>query len=147
MMTLVLYRTYHEAGTNGVLYHGGERICETIELPWRNNKRGISCIPPGRYRLQRHHYPRHGDQLGLPNVPNREAILIHPANSALDELRGCIAPVTKCTEPGKGLYSRVAVDRLKSRVYPMLDYDEPVWLVITDAHLEPGFSPEGGDEG
>lgn len=138
MTTLTLYRSYHEAGTNGVLYLDGKKICETIELPWRQNKRGISCIPPGRYRLLRQHHVRHGEQLGLPDVLDREAILIHAAHSALDELRGCIAPVTRCTDPGKGVYSGVALDRLKALVYPILEYGEPVWLVIADGRETAG---------
>lgn len=132
MMTLHLYRTYRPEGTNGLLCMQGNPVCHTIELPWRNNRRGVSCIPEGRYRLTRRMYPKHGDQLGVLQVPNREAILIHPANSALDDLRGCIAPVTKCTAPGKGIHSRIALDRLKALVYPVLEAGEPVWLAIVE---------------
>lgn len=130
MMTLHLFRTYYPEGTNGKLHHGGAEICETIELPWRNNKRMISCIPEGRYRLVRRMHHKHGDQLALISVPNREAILIHPANFAMTELQGCIAPVTKCIAPGKGNYSRIALERLKAMAYPVLDNGEKVWLII-----------------
>src|SRR5690606_5207068 len=125
-----LIRTYFPEGTNGVLKHAGKVICETIELPWRNNRRWVSCIPEGRYRLFRRQHHKHGDQLAVANVPGRSAILIHPANFAISELQGCIAPVTKCVAPGKGVYSRVALDRIKSIAYPALEADEAVWLVI-----------------
>lgn len=132
MTELRLIRTYHPEGTNGVLEHGGAAICQTIELPWRNNRRRVSCIPEGRYRLIRRMHFKHGDQLAVANVPGREAILIHPANFALTELQGCIAPVTKSVAPGKGVYSRVALDRLKAIAYPALDAGEEVWLAITE---------------
>ncbi len=132
MMTLHLFRTYTPEGTNGLLCLQGNPICSSIELPWHNNKRLISCIPEGRYRLIRGRYHRHGDQIGVMNVPGREAILIHPGNSALDDLQGCIAPVTKLTGPGKGLYSRIALERLKAVLYPVLNKQEEVWLVIRE---------------
>jgi hypothetical protein len=133
MMTeLHLIRTYHPEGTNGVLKHRDTVICQTIELPWRDNRRWVSCIPEGRYRLIRREHFRHGDQLAVANVPGRSGILIHPANFALTELQGCIAPVTKCTAPGKGVYSRVALDRIKAIAYPALEADEEVWLIITE---------------
>jgi len=130
MMKLDLIRTYHPEGTNGVLMHGGKAICKTIELPWRHNRRWVSCIPEGRYRLIRREHFKHGDQLEVANVPDRSGILIHPANFAITELQGCIAPVTRCVAPGKGVFSRVALDRLKAMVYPTLEADEEVWLVI-----------------
>ncbi len=130
MMTLHLYRTYAPEGTNGILTYRHEAICETIELPWRNNLRQISCIPEGSYRLMRRRHHKHGDLLAVVNVPHREAILIHPANFALSELQGCIAPVTKCTAPGAGKYSRIALERIKDLVYPVLDEGEEVWLII-----------------
>lgn len=137
MITLYLRRRYHAAGTNGLLSFRGQQVCGTIELPWRNNLRMVSCIPEGRYRLFRHHFPKHDDQLGIANVPNREAILIHPGNDARKDLRGCIAPVTKHTDPGMGIHSRIALDRIKALVYPVLEAGEEVWLVIVDDSILP----------
>lgn len=68
----------------------------------------------------------------MPHVPNREAILIHAGNDAQKDLRGCIAPVTRCTGSGTGVYSGVALDRLKALVYPVIEFGEPVWLVVTE---------------
>jgi hypothetical protein len=129
-MELYLKREYHPQGTNGKLTYQNKEVCQTIELPWKNNKRSISCIPAGRYRLVKREHPKHGSQLLLANVPNREGILIHPANFALRELQGCIAPVTKCTGEGQGNYSKVAFGRLEDLVQPVLEAEEAVWLVI-----------------
>ena len=134
-MELHLKRTYHSNGTNGVISYAGTKICECIELPWRNNKRMISCIPEGRYRLIKRMHYRWGEQLAVVNVPGREAILFHPGNNALNELQGCIAPVTKCIAHGVGNYSRIALERIKDLVYPILDAEEEVWLVITSCTL------------
>lgn len=129
-MELYLKREYFPQGTNGKLMYQNTLVCETIELPWKNNKRLISCIPSGRYRLVKREHPKHGSQLLLSNVPNREGILIHPANFALRELQGCIAPVTKCTGEGQGSYSKVAFNRLENLVEPAMQAEEAVWLVI-----------------
>lgn len=129
-MKLYLKRQYFPGGTNGKITYQNAPICETIELPWQNNKKRISCIPSGRYRLTKRVHPRHGEQLYIPNVPGREDILIHPANFALRELQGCIAPVTKCTGQGLGLYSRIAYERLEALIAPVLAAGQTVWLFI-----------------
>jgi hypothetical protein len=63
-------------------------------------------------------------------VKNRSLILFHPANNALQELNGCIAPVTKLSGPGLGLMSRKAFVSLKSMVYKALDNKESVELIV-----------------
>jgi hypothetical protein len=132
MMMLSLLRTYHPEGTNGLLSYEGKPVCKTIELPWRNNKKRVSCIPTGTYRLIRRMHQKHGDQLAIPNVPGRESILIHPANFALSELQGCIAPVSEHTGYGKGTYSRKALQAWKDLGYPALERGEDVVLNIQE---------------
>jgi Family of unknown function (DUF5675) len=63
-------------------------------------------------------------------VKNRSLILIHPANNALQELNGCIAPVMKFSGPGLGLMSRKAFSKLKNLVNSILDKNESVELII-----------------
>ena len=111
-MELLLIRTYHSQGVNGVIFFNGVRICDSIELPWRNNLRGISCIPEGSYTISKRRSRKYGSHLWIRNVPGRELILIHPANNALKELRGCIAPVSEITGPGMGISSRKAMRKL-----------------------------------
>ena len=48
-MILFLTRTYFPDGTNGKLECEGKLICNTIELPWKNNEKRVSCIPEGKY--------------------------------------------------------------------------------------------------
>ena len=63
----------------------------TLELPWKNNQRLISCIPPGEYEMFRRHSEKYGSHFHILNVPGRDMILIHTANFKR-ELKGCIAP-------------------------------------------------------
>lgn len=128
--TLLLQRKYGAQGTNGTVSYQGEHICHTIELPDLNNLPRISCIPVGRYSLEKRRYPRHGEQIGIPNVLGREAILIHAANNAMKELHGCIAPVTILTGEGTGDYSGKALAKLKALVYSLWDMGDEVYLNI-----------------
>lgn len=130
-MEVLLQRTYEEHGTNGRFVYYGQQICESIELPWKGNQRSVSCIPEGRYRLGLVTHPVKGKQILVEEVPGRSGILIHAANDAVTELRGFIAPVAKATAPGKGNFSRIALERLEDLIVPVIEAKEEVWLVVT----------------
>ena len=129
-MVLFLTRTYFPDGTNGILQCEGKIICKTIELPWKNNERGVSCIPEGKYFIRKRYSPKFKWHLEVVSVKNRSYILFHPANNALTELNGCIAPVTKLSGPGLGLMSQKAFEKLKTLVYKALDNKESVELIV-----------------
>src|SRR4051794_34256095 len=105
-MELVLYRTYYAHGTNGQLLCNGALVSYTIELPWNHNTPQVSCIPEGRYALERRYSTRFGIVLQVMRVPGRADILIHAAYDALRELKGCIAPVSLVTGEGQGERSK-----------------------------------------
>ena len=129
-MKLELLRTYYPNGTNGEIQYNGKRMCNTIELPWKNNLHQISCIPEGEYKLTKRYSPAKGWHLLVNNVANRDLILIHAANDALKELKGCIAPVSLLTGEGKGSSSRLALDKLNKTVFAALDKKETIFLTI-----------------
>ena len=139
-MVLVLNRIYFPEGTQGVLEWNGTIVCYTIELPWLNNQRRISCIPEGEYVLQKRFSPKFKWHLHLRNVPGRDLILIHPANDAKKELLGCIAPVSKHTGIGNGSSSRKALEKLKVLVYDALDRNEEVKVSIQSKKVKHEFS-------
>lgn len=129
-MHLLLQRTYGAKGTNGVLYLNGDKLCYTIELPWVNNQCNMSCIPEGTYVLRKRWSPKHQWHLEITGVKGRGLILIHAANNAIMELRGCIAPVTTITGEGQGLQSRMALAKLYQAVMPVIN-NTTVLLTIT----------------
>ena len=129
-MIIDLTRTYFPEGTNGKLECEGKLICYTIELPWKKNETRVSCIPEGKYFIRKRYSQKFKWHLEVVDVPNRKFILIHPANNALRELNGCIAPVTKLSGSGLGLMSRKAFEKLKTLVYQALDKNESVVLIV-----------------
>lgn len=129
-MELKIIRTYLPGGTNGDLLLNGEKICSTIELPWKNNHPATSCIPEGKYELSKRYTLRFGKHFMLLNVPGRSYILLHPANDAIKELKGCIASVTTLTGEGKGIEARLALAKIVSIVYPAFEKGECVFLEI-----------------
>lgn len=135
-MELTLHRAYFKEGTNGTLFSSGKYLCQTIELPWRNNQRNISCISEGRYEIQPRFSRKFKHHLILKNVANRSFILIHPANDAQRDLEGCIAPVTYLTGIGKGLHSRDAMQKLLSLVYQAKDRKESIYITIKSVNYE-----------
>lgn len=91
MERLILYRVYLPTETLGSLYRGDQFLCKTMELPWGNNQRSISCIPEGVYRVikQLPKESRPYPYFRLPDVPGRSGILIHKI-SYVSGLKGCI---------------------------------------------------------
>ena len=90
---LLIRDTFTENSVIGELFLNGERICDTLENPWLDNQRTISCIPEGHYnvrlRLARESATRDYLHLLVQEVPNRDWILFHRGNTAKDT-SGCI---------------------------------------------------------
>ena len=135
-MELELIRTYYPDGTNGKILYQDRLMMYSIELPWKDNRARVSCIPEGRYELVKRFTIRFGWHLQVMNVRQRTGILIHPANDALQELKGCIAPVSLLTGVGKGLQSRLALETLTSLVYGALDRHESVFITVKSIPYE-----------
>jgi hypothetical protein len=60
-----------------------------MELPYRNNEVGISCIKTGIYQVFSHNSPKFGKCFKIQNVEKRDEILIHKGNYPTDT-RGCL---------------------------------------------------------
>jgi len=94
MINLLLIRdTFSKNSVISELFINGELICDTLENPWQDNQRNISCIPEGEYpvrlRLARESASRDYLHLLVQEVPNRDWILFHRGNTAKDT-SGCI---------------------------------------------------------
>ena len=87
-------------GTFGVLLHKGNPLFLTLEPPWKNNEKYVSCIPQGGYYCERRHSQRfETDVFQILNVENRTSIIIHPGN-LLKDTHGCILIGTSFGEIG-----------------------------------------------
>jgi len=146
-MILELARESHAPGcTLGWLTVAGRKY-PTIERLWvpatdtPAGRKGVSCVPLGTYKLERHNSDAHPRVWALVNpmldvyhfeheVPAakrgiaRTTCLIHAANWA-SELRGCIAPGKERVRDRSGLWrverSRDAVNEIRSLVGASFD--------------------------
>lgn len=64
--------------------------CKTLELPWKENKRNVSCIPRGEYLITPRFSDKYGEHFLINDVEDRDYVLIHAANY-YTQLRGCVA--------------------------------------------------------
>lgn len=130
-----LFRTTtSDQGTEGVLATDGF-FCKTLELPWRDNTRSISCIPSGKYTVKIRKSPKYGTVYWVTKVPNRSWILIHSGNVAGDVSKGYRTHVNGCILLGKKhgwLYDQRAVlsSRIAIRGFRSAMMDQPFTLNI-----------------
>lgn len=109
MNTIEIYRSKKLStleATYGSLAFNGILVAYTVELPWKDNIPGKSCIPEGKYELHPHDSLKHPLVVSFHNpllnvyaepvlvpagVHGRTDCLIHSANF-VSELEGCLAP-------------------------------------------------------
>jgi len=96
-MKVVIERVYLETETLSSLYVLDGALdtviyqCKGMELPWKENKRSISCIPEGEYTVvkeeftEKHQYPH----FRVLDVKGRSGILWHKITYVKD-LKGCL---------------------------------------------------------
>ena len=115
---LIIRDTFTENSTIGKLFINGEFFCDTLENPYINNERNISCIPAGQYkvrlRLARESATRDYLHLLVQEVPSRSYILFHRGNTAKDT-RGCVL-VGQSREQDRVNNSRLAMDLIIKEV-------------------------------
>ena len=70
------------------------KIIYSLENPWLNNARNVSCIPEGTYECEIYPSEKFGTRYLLHQTGHRFGILIHPGNSVKDT-SGCILLGTK----------------------------------------------------
>lgn len=76
---------------HGTVFDGLDKVFEfnTLELPWLQNKRRISCIPSGNYIVEKYSSPKFGIVFLFQNVKGRSMIEIHQGNY-FSQILGCI---------------------------------------------------------
>jgi hypothetical protein len=74
-------------GTPGKLVTANGFVCDTLELPWRGNQRGMSCITPDSYNGWLWQSPTmKRTVVRLENKHGRQDCLVHSGNFAGDTL-------------------------------------------------------------
>lgn len=89
-MFALLSRSYGEKQTQGSLSVFDEDTCvyscKTLELPYLENHKNISCIPEGEYKCERITSQKFGLCFLVNDVKDRSNILIHIGNYASEKL-------------------------------------------------------------
>lgn len=104
-------RVEQGAATRGEVLVEGEPFCRSLELPWLDNQRGISCIPLGTYEVRLLPSKRWGRPIPhITNVPGRSAIEIHIGNF-LRDTDGCVLLGNRFLSDDVILGSRIAFEK------------------------------------
>jgi len=108
-MKLAILRRLH-TGDDGTLGHLFEAMrefeCWTLELPWRGNRQGLSCIPAGAYFVGWRYSPSSGRYYYyVQDVPGRSGVRFEIGNWAGDKLNGWKSDSLGCIFPGEGVYA------------------------------------------
>lgn len=96
MNELILHRESRSKKIKGTVGHFAGLGIFTLELPWLENRRGVSCIPVGEYLMVWGWSPRFRKNFWRIGVPHRQGILIHKGNY-LRDTSGCILVGTEVT--------------------------------------------------
>lgn len=129
-------------GTLGFIF-SDNFSCFTLELPWKQNQRKVSCIPNGRYTCVVRQSPKFGLVYHVQNVPGRSYILFHSGNWAGDKSKGYRSNVEGCILLGRYhgilrgqkavLVSRPAVTdfmlSLHNKPFELIIEGDPEWTV------------------
>lgn len=133
--------------TLGTLSVNGVPKYVTVERPWLDNQRSVSCIPCGTYHARIVSRANTGQRLQdtfknvdyfilVEGVPNRDGIYFHPANKA-EDLEGCIGPGIFFGElkDRSGKFVDGVLDSthaLQQLIERLLDKDEPEHIKLGD---------------
>jgi hypothetical protein len=90
MVQLVRYKSTEKLMLG--MFYVGQEIFYTLEPPWRNNQKNLSCIPEGLYKCKRAiHYNRNGSNYPaweITDIQERSNVHIHKGNYPSDTT-GC----------------------------------------------------------
>lgn len=124
MISLKLYRLNNTSrGCQGVMLVNDIARFTTLERPWLDNHKGISCIPAGKYSCEWAQTSTSGSlngmTIGVMNVKNRENIRIHAGNK-MEDSEGCILLGTDYEDGAMATNLKVWIGRSASAMYRFL---------------------------
>ena len=128
-------------GTFGDLYYMDKRA-KTAELPWRENKAGISCIPTGSYPCKwlwsEHHKRNIYHVLGIPGrdkINEMANVEVHSGNFAGDTSLGFDSNVLGCISLGSSIGE--ALNKAGKMQKAVLDSKEALSQFEATMNMEP----------
>lgn len=86
MKRVTIVRLDRDGSTPGLVYIDTKFFCFSLELPWKENARNVSCIPLGNYKVK---WDASVMKYRVLNVLNRTDIEVHKGNK-LKDTTGCI---------------------------------------------------------
>lgn len=86
---LLLVRNLPSAYTAGTVGRLAQFNLFTLELPWLDNRKAVSCIPTGNFRMWWGPSKRFGNDRWHVEVPGRSGILLH-RGMFLSHTEGCV---------------------------------------------------------
>ena len=92
MLIIRSAQNQHQTIGTGLAFDTLGRMCfefQTLELPFLQNKKGVSSIPAGKYLVEKRQSDRFGCHFHVKDVDNRSMILIHLGNYHTNT-SGCI---------------------------------------------------------
>ncbi len=110
-----------------------------LELPWRNNRTSLSCIPAGTYNVKIRQSPKFGQIFHVTDVHGRSYILIHAGNYAGDIKKGYRTNSAGCLLLGQkrgwiGKQKAVLNSKITIRRFMQALNNEPFKLIITETY-------------
>ena len=146
-----LYLNRYDAtqrGITGLLYIDGSPYGFTVERPWKDNQKSVSCIPEGKYKVKfredptpltmhyRQKYDYFNFHLELQDVKDRSGIYIHVGNKP-EDVEGCIAVAREAGAMGSNFIkdSRKAFKPFYMKCKAALQRGEKISITIDSKRL------------
>jgi hypothetical protein len=85
-----------------------DELYYTVELPWKDNKKNVSCIPSGKYTCKRvwsetNENAGYREGFEIMNVPNRTDIIFCHVGNTTRDIQGCSAAGTEINIKGESI--------------------------------------------
>lgn len=125
-------------GTLGTISSNVGFACCTLELPWRDNRINVSCIPEGDYSCIPVKSRKFGDVYWVNPVENRTGILIHSGNFAGDSSEGLRTHSYGCILLGRyfgTIKNQLAVFFSRSTIRSFMDHMDGMEATIEIRNL------------
>ncbi|MCK5613135.1 hypothetical protein KAR91_65280 [Candidatus Pacearchaeota archaeon] len=139
MKDVFLFRILSSAQGNLGIWVTSDFEARTIELPWKDNRPNVSCIPAGQYSAVYRYSKKFKHHYWIQNVMDRGWILTHNGVWAGDTELGYKTHSHGCVIMGKyhGIYQgqdAVLVSRATLRAFMNFMNREPFNLKIFDSY-------------